>query len=94
MMNRKLTVIVSTLAIAAAAAVIIPAMTTQAQTTPPPTGQVEHHPRIRAAIRALTGAKIELQNAPHDFGGHRQAALDECDKAIAQLKVALQYDKQ
>ena len=53
----------------------------------------ERHPAIRAAIRALQSAKVEMQNAAHDFGGHRVAALAECDKAIAQLQAALQYDK-
>lgn len=60
----------------------------------PAAPHVERHPAIRAAIRALEKAKIEMQNADHDFGGHRVAALAECDSAIAQLRLALQYDKQ
>jgi hypothetical protein len=42
---------------------------------------------------ALEAAKHDLQRADHDFGGHRKQALEDCDKAIAQLKLALQYDK-
>jgi len=53
----------------------------------------ERHPKIRHAIVALEAAKVELKAADHDFGGHREAALKECDAAIAQLKLALQYDK-
>ena len=53
----------------------------------------ERHPKIRHAIVALEAAKTELKTAAHDFGGHREAALKECDAAIAQLKLALQYDK-
>jgi len=53
----------------------------------------ERHPKIHRAIVALEGAKAELKAADHDFGGHREAALKECDAAIAQLKLALQYDK-
>jgi len=53
----------------------------------------EKHPAIHAAIRALEKAKTEMQNAAHDFGGHRVAALAECDKAIAELNAALQYAK-
>jgi hypothetical protein len=34
-----------------------------------------------------------MQHAAHDFGGHRAAALAECDRAIEQLQLALQYDK-
>jgi hypothetical protein len=53
----------------------------------------EHHPAIKAAIRALERARDEMKAADHDFGGHRVDALAECDKAIEQLKLALQYDK-
>jgi hypothetical protein len=75
----------------------------RAQTTPPatpPAGAAspqpegtEKHPAIHRAIRALEQAKLAMERADHDFGGHRKAALEECDKAIAQLKLALQYDK-
>jgi hypothetical protein len=53
----------------------------------------ERHPEIRKAIDALERAKTDLKRANHDFGGHREAALDACDKAIVQLRLALQYDK-
>ena len=54
---------------------------------------IERHPRIRAAIRELQAAKVELHKAPHDFGGHRADAVQAVDKAIEQLRLALQYDK-
>lgn len=53
----------------------------------------ERHPEIRKAITALERAKADLQRANHDFGGHRAEALEACNKAIEQLKLALQYDK-
>ena len=53
----------------------------------------ERHPEIRQAIRALERAKDHLQKAAHDFGGHRVEAVEACDNAIRQLKLALQYDK-
>jgi hypothetical protein len=53
----------------------------------------ERHPEIRKAIAALERAKTDLQRANHDFGGHRAEALEACNNAIAQLKLALQYDK-
>jgi hypothetical protein len=34
-----------------------------------------------------------MQHASHDFGGHRVAAIAACDRAIEQLRLALQYDK-
>jgi hypothetical protein len=56
-------------------------------------GAHERHPKIRHAIVALDAAKAELKSAAHDFGGHREAALKECDAAIVQLKLAMDYDK-
>lgn len=53
----------------------------------------ERHPEIRKAIAALERAKTDLKRASHDFGGHRAEALEACDRAIAQLKLALQYDR-
>jgi hypothetical protein len=63
-------------------------------TTPRPRAHVPHanqHPAIRAAIRNLERAVVDLQNAAHDFGGHREDAINACNAAIAQLQLALQY---
>jgi len=53
----------------------------------------ERHPEIRRAIAALQHAKEYMQHAAHDFGGHRAEALEDCDRAIHQLQLALQFDK-
>ena len=53
----------------------------------------EHHPAIRRAIGALEAARSDLQHANHDFGGHRVAAMDAIDRALEQLRLALQYDR-
>ena len=92
-MKKKLTLIVSTVAMAGALSLTLPAVFAQTNNLPPAAHHGERHPRIRGAIRALEAAKLELQHADHDFGGHRAAALEECDKAIAQLQEALKYDK-
>jgi hypothetical protein len=49
------------------------------------------HPRLAAAITALRDARDYLRSAPHDFGGHKDAALRATDEAIRQLNFALQY---
>jgi hypothetical protein len=73
----------------------------QDQNPPPPPATTqparrerhERHPAIRRAIKELEEAKLYLQHAAHDFGGHRVAAIKECDEAIKQLREALKYDK-
>ncbi len=67
-----------------------------ARPAPPQAGKRrggERHPEIRAAIQALERAKRHLQEAAHDFGGHRAEALEAVNHALEQLKLALQYDK-
>jgi hypothetical protein len=54
---------------------------------------LEKHPAIHKAIVALFDAKRDLERADHDFGGHRKQAIEDIDKAVAQLKLALQHDK-
>jgi len=53
----------------------------------------ERHPEIHAAIRALERARKHLEEADHDFAGHRVKAIAACDEAIAQLKLALESDR-
>lgn len=97
-MKKKLDIIVAGLAIAGALSLILPSALAQETTTPPSTTHPttthpERHPAIRHAIQALETARKDLQAANHDFGGHRVEALAACDKAIEQLKLALNYDK-
>ena len=49
------------------------------------------HPRLARAIEALRDARDYLEHAPHDFGGHKAAAIRASDDAIRQLNLALQY---
>jgi hypothetical protein len=92
-MKKKLTLIITCLAMAGALSITLPSVLAQQTNTPAITRRTEPHPAIRHAIQALEAAKKEMQAAAHDFGGHREAALQECDKAIAQLREALNYDK-
>jgi hypothetical protein len=95
-MKRKITLFVTLLTLSGAA--LHYGSSAQAQGTPASTTPVvkphrERHPAIHAAIRALEKAKLDLKEAAHDFGGHRETALKECDAAVAELKQALQFDK-
>jgi hypothetical protein len=51
----------------------------------------EHHPHIHRAIHELKEARVELKEAKHDFGGHREKALKDVDYAIEQLELALKF---
>ena len=52
----------------------------------------EAHPLIKRAVTALQGAVTDLQNAAHDYCGHRVEALQASNSALAQLRQALQCD--
>ena len=49
------------------------------------------HPRIRKAIHEMEDAVDYMEKAPHDFGGHKAAAIKDTKKAIESLKLALEY---
>jgi hypothetical protein len=53
----------------------------------------ELHPEIHDAIAALRNARMHMQHAAHDFGGHRADALRATDEAIHQLEICLKYDR-
>jgi len=57
------------------------------------TGNGERHPMIRRALNALNAAKTDLQQAAHDFKGHRAEALEAIERAQNQLRQALACDK-
>lgn len=53
----------------------------------------ERHPEIRAALMNLNQAKANLQRAAHDYGGHREKALDHVQQAINECSQALRDDR-
>jgi hypothetical protein len=55
-----------------------------------PSPAAGRHPQIHAAIDALQRAKMHLQEAAHDFGGHRVDAIHAIDEASRQLEICLQ----
>jgi len=50
-------------------------------------------PRLAAALSALQQAKAELEAAKPDKGGHRVAALQATNKAIAEVSAAIEYGR-
>lgn len=61
--------------------------------TPNYARRAERHPEIQRAINDLQRAKYAMQHASHDFGGHRVDAVAACDNAIAQLRLAMEFDR-
>ena len=53
----------------------------------------ERHPRIRAAVDALRDANEYMKNAPHDFCGHKAAAMRDTAAAMRQLQLAMECDR-
>jgi hypothetical protein len=54
----------------------------------------EGHPVLERAIQQIDNIRERLQQAPRDFGGHRQKAVDALKLATDELRQALQSDKQ
>jgi hypothetical protein len=54
--------------------------------------ELREHPRIARAIVALHEVKEHLEKAPHDFGGHKAAAIKSVDESIKELKEAIKFD--
>jgi hypothetical protein len=52
------------------------------------------HPQIEWAINKINEAIADLQAAPHDFGGHRADAVADCQAAVKQLQLALEFREQ
>jgi hypothetical protein len=40
----------------------------------------------RQAVMILKRAKADLERSTDDFDGHRQSAMEACDKAVAELE--------
>lgn len=49
------------------------------------------HPKIESAIRQLESAIDYMEKAPHDFGGYKVQAIADSKRAVASLKLAMQY---
>ena len=56
-----------------------------------PREEAKEHPRIAKAIHEMEDAVAYMEAAPHDFGGHKAAAIQATRAAIEQLRLALQF---
>jgi hypothetical protein len=51
------------------------------------------HPALERAMEQINNIKGRLQNAPKDFGGHKQKAIDALTVAAGELQQAMQFTK-
>lgn len=51
----------------------------------------EPQPHMQTALQSLENAKVALEKADPDKGGHRVKAIEFTDKAIAQVKEGIAY---
>jgi hypothetical protein len=49
------------------------------------------HPRLDSAIEKLQDAIVYLSASRYNFGGHKAEAIADCEKAVKQLKMAIEY---
>lgn len=54
--------------------------------------KAENQPHLGRALKELKLARNHLDNAKHDFGGHKANALKAIDDAMAQIQLAMKYD--
>jgi hypothetical protein len=86
-MNRaRRYVLAAGLALGALAAVPAPA----AQKGQPEPQKLSNH-QLHEAIHVLKSVKLTLEQADHDYGGHRAAAVRDVSAAEKQLKLALEH---
>lgn len=69
-----------------AAAAAVPAVAAAPAAAPAP----EKHPNIEAALEAMRNAKHHLDDASHDYHGHRVKALEHLDRAIHEAEICMQ----
>jgi hypothetical protein len=50
-------------------------------------------PHMEAALSSLQQAKVSLEKATADKGGHRVKALKAIDQAIAQVQAGIDFDR-
>jgi hypothetical protein len=82
---------VKRIAIALAASVMLSTASCSIAAAQTIRSEAAEHPRIAAAIRELEDVIRYLEAAPHDFGGHKAAAIRDSRAAIVQLRAALAY---
>ncbi|MGA9304049.1 MAG: hypothetical protein WBW31_01470 [Candidatus Sulfotelmatobacter sp.] len=75
-----------------AAAAPVPAAVAAAAAAPAPAASpaMPPHPEIAAALEAMHNAHHHLEDAAHDYHGHRVEAIKHLDAAIHEAEICMQ----
>jgi cell fate (sporulation/competence/biofilm development) regulator YmcA (YheA/YmcA/DUF963 family) len=57
------------------------------------TNGTQHPSHMHAALHELKHARKELHEAKHNFGGHKEKAIEAVDHAIHQLEKAIEHHR-
>jgi hypothetical protein len=52
-----------------------------------------HWMHWETALEDLRHAKTELEKAEHNFGGHREKAIEHVQRAIDETRMGVEYDE-
>jgi hypothetical protein len=58
-----------------------------------PSAIAEKQPHMKTALGHLKKARVQLEKATADKGGHRVKALDLVDQAIEETKAGIKFDE-
>jgi len=50
-------------------------------------------PHMQSALQSLIDAKLQLQKADHDKGGHRARAEQLVSQALAEVRAGIEFDR-
>jgi hypothetical protein len=91
---QKLEITVKKLALALSAGLLVVAAAMPAANAQTMRMEAAEHPRIVRAIQNLEDSIAYMEAAPHDFGGHKAAAIQASRAAIGELRAALAFRAQ
>jgi hypothetical protein len=52
-----------------------------------------HWMHLETALDDLRHAKMELEKGEHNFGGHREKAIEHVQRAIEETRMSVEYDE-
>jgi hypothetical protein len=94
-MNKKLSILLTCLAISATLSITIPLLhAQQTDKSKPATPTLGKNPLMQEVLKELEHAKTNLVTIRKTFGGHKEKALKALDEAIVEVKAGLAFTEE